>query len=566
MRNLLFAVAAIAGAGVAMGDDNGKLEALIRRAHTEKAEKLSIPKAVYRLDRPLVFEKLRNLSVDCGGSLFVFTNSRAGIRVSGCDQLTLSNFTLDYAPLPFTQGLILEIDAPKQRMRIKLHKGYPAFPRMERINTHIFDPKTRSWKNGTPDYFGRNITATEFADEFYVDMPDGFASFVEAGDLVAFDWRSGTAIDIKSTRDFKLYDAVVYTSPSIAIMGRFTTGKHHFERVKVERGPVPEGAEEPRLLSSAADALNYAYCENGPDIISCDFSFQGDDSINFHSVALPIVKVESPTSILVLRPYPREGFPEVIRKGMELRLMDARDFRVLEKGNIVKCELEPGFDVPVAEVSKLFHNFRPEKDPRRTVYRITLEKDMKFEPGMFIDVPAICGANFVIRDNYFHDHRARAIRMMASNGIIENNRIERIKQNAITIGGEYAFWREAGWAENIIVRNNRIKDVGLDERITSVASYAPGAIALIMRSEEGAEHIVSGNRNIVIEDNVIDGCSAAGIVIHAVDGATVRNNVIRNVNQGNISNAGRNYGFKISKPIEVTPSAVNVKLENNRVE
>lgn len=49
---------------------------------------------------------------------------------------------------------------------------------------------------------------------------------------------------------------------------------------------------------------------------------------------------------------------------------------------------------------------------------------------------------------------------MASNGVIENNRFERIKHAAITVGAEYGYWREAGWVENIQIRNNRIRDVG----------------------------------------------------------------------------------------------------------
>jgi parallel beta-helix repeat protein len=560
-----FALTALFAVNIMFANDHASLQSMIDKARKNNQRELIIPKNTYRLDKPLVFDKLKDIKIDGGGSTFLFTDIRANIMVVNSDQLTLQNFTVDYSPLPFTQGDIITVEPAAGRMRIKLHAGYPSFPRMNRINVHIFDRASRSWKKGVRDYFGLNLTATDKPDEFYVKMPEGFSSCVTVGDLVAFDWRFRSGFNIRNTNDFRMYDVTIHTSPSIAILGRFTTGKHHFERISICRGPLPEGATEARLLSASADGLNYAYCEKGPDVINCDFSFIGDDSINYHSVALPIVKVESPTSILVLRPYPREGFPEVIKRGMELRLLDNKNFRVMEKGNIVSCKFEPGVDIPVEEVSALFRHYHPERDPRRSVYRLVLEKPMNFKTGLFVDIPPISGEDFVIRDNYFHDHRARAIRMMASNGVIENNRIERIKQNAITVGGEYAYWREAGWVENLIIRNNTIKDVGLDERLTSQGSYAPGAISLIMRSEEGVSDIASGNRNILIENNLINGCSGPGIVLHAVDGAIVRGNTIENVCYGDLSKAGADYGFKISAPIETTPSAINVKLENNQI-
>ncbi len=566
MRKLLIGLAVMGIINILAADDSDSLEKIIADAAKQKQSQVLLPKAVYRLDRPLQLKNLNQMSIDGGGSTFLFANPRAGIQVMSCDKLEMANFTLDYAPLPFTQGTVSSIDAAKSQLKLNLHAGYPNPMRLERINLHVFDPVTRNWKVGTPDYFGIKLRNAGNG-EYFAEMPKGFEKYVAVGDLVAMDWRSGSAIEIKATRDFRLHDVTIYTAPSIAIIGRFTTGKHFFERVTIKRGPLPEGATEPRLLSAAADALNYAYCENGPDVIGCDFSYQGDDAINFHSVAFPIIKVESPTSILVLRPYPSsEGFPNVIRQGMELRQMDGHDFRVLGRAKLISCEVENGVMPTEKEVSAIFHHYRPERDPSRTVYRLKLETPLDFKEAQFVDIPAISGANFVIRDNYFHDHRARAIRMMASNGVIENNRIERIKQNAITIGGEYAFWREAGWVENLIVRNNTIKDVGQDERLTSTKSYAPAAISLIMRPEDGVTEATSCNRNILIEGNSIDGCSAAGIVVHAVDGAVVRNNKIRNVGYGNLEEAGKSYGFKINSPLVVTPSAINVKLENNILE
>jgi len=44
--------------------------------------------------------------------------------------------------------------------------------------------------------------------------------------------------------------------------------------------------------------------------------------------------------------------------------------------------------------------------------------------------------------------------------IIERNTFRRLKMNAITVGAEYEFWREAGWVEDVTIRDNTIEDVG----------------------------------------------------------------------------------------------------------
>ena len=69
---------------------------------------------------------------------------------------------------------------------------------------------------------------------------------------------------------------------------------------------------------------------------------------------------------------------------------------------------------------------------------------------------------------------------MSSNGLIEGNRFERIRSSAIDIGNEYPHWAEAGWAENIVIKNNTFKDVGVGE-VFSTHNKVPAAICLFVK-------------------------------------------------------------------------------------
>ncbi len=48
---------------------------------------------------------------------------------------------------------------------------------------------------------------------------------------------------------------------------------------------------------------------------------------------------------------------------------------------------------------------------------------------------------------------------MASDGLVLNNRFDRIKGCAISLGAEFSYWREAGWSRNLVVSGNQIRDV-----------------------------------------------------------------------------------------------------------
>lgn len=95
---------------------------------------------------------------------------------------------------------------------------------------------------------------------------------------------------------------------------------------------------------------------------------------------------------------------------------------------------------------------------------------------------------------------------MASRGVIEGNRFLRTKQAAITLGPEYAFWREAGWVQDVTVRNNAIENCGLSLDMTRASQCTLGAISIFAKKEDatGPQPFASDNRRITIEPEIRD--------------------------------------------------------------
>ena len=65
-------------------------------------------------------------------------------------------------------------------------------------------------------------------------------------------------------------------------------------------------------------------------------------------------------------------------------------------------------------------------------------------------------ANYVIRNNYFHENRARGLLLQSSNGLCQNNRFYKTMAQAIKVvmDIEPALWQEGTGVDNLIIRNN----------------------------------------------------------------------------------------------------------------
>lgn len=64
----------------------------------------------------------------------------------------------------------------------------------------------------------------------------------------------------------------------------------------------------------------------------------------------------------------------------------------------------------------------------------------------------------IVRNNHFHDHRARGILIGASNAVVENNVIERVTMNGILIEADTDHWYEGPAPTNVAVRHNKISE------------------------------------------------------------------------------------------------------------
>lgn len=553
-------------------DARDDIQSSLRQFAAGTDAEITIPPGVYRLPKEgLLLSKLQNRTIHAEGVTLLGTElDSTALQFQACVNVTLTGLVLDYAPLPFTQGRLTAVDTKARTADFAVSAGYPDLTDayLERKNVHLFEPDAPRWKQNVPDYYPKKIerlTPRTGRLSFSKDAAGFEALAVRDRIVLNVRQRQGVRIG-EGCAGLVFKDITVHSAPGIGLLVRFAEEAGTFENVRILPGPMPAGATEERLFSTSADAFNAAYVRKGPVLKNCDFSFMGDDAVNLHGVMLPVIKWLDGKSFISMRTHRGERFDRLIHAGDEIRFLKEPSYAVTQRARVERIEYlenrNASFEV---DVQKLWPTSK-EKGPG-AFYVIHLDQAVTgVAPGDFCDVPATSAPGFSITNSFFHDHRARGLRLMSNDGVVADNRFERLKGVAITIGPEHAFWREAGWCRNIVIRGNRITDVGQGTNLQQRTSYTTGAITVMGRVEPRQENTryFQGNESIEITGNAIDGCSVNGITISAAKGVKVRQNTLRRINQVKEPAMAADYGLTEQKPISVQQA--EAVLEGNEVE
>ena len=417
---------------LAASEDNS-LQREIDAALKSGKKEVRLAQQEYRLKKSVVLRGVNNVVFDGGGAKIIMTERKNAWMLFDCSNLTFQNFSIDYDPLPYTQGTVTAVN--DTRIEFKIDEGYPqAKPENLGWNFHAFTPDGKYWKKYQTDIYGEPeaIDATHVRIRPIVKVPD-----LQVGDRLAMDRRNDSCIDMRNTKNLRFEDITVYASPGCVFRAYHCDGGDIYRNVKILRGPKPIGAQAERLLSANADAIHYGYCRKGVTIVGCEFAFMGDDSLNLHGNVTPIVEISGIRSFrqIVGNRQKDSDLLRRMRPGDKIRVLARDTFRILGEYTFRSYRrLDMVYSKEVR--NRAYPDLAKQPAEEQTVYELTVNEEIGFSGEAFWDTPSMACSDFRVSDSYFHDHRARGLRVMASNGIIENCRFERIKGPAISAGPE----------------------------------------------------------------------------------------------------------------------------------
>ncbi len=530
---------------------------------------VKVPAGVYKSDKTITLKGKKDIYIDALGAKLVMGSHVSAIDIRSCENLTLKGLTIDYDPLPFTQAELVSYDPVTMQGEIALMKGYPRLDEVQHQGTvMVFDKASKLWKRDSYGFYGAKFESMG-PDRAKISVSAPSDANLAAGDLLVIEKRNVAGLNIVLAKNLTLDGLIIQSAPGIAMIGRYCSGQQIIRNVRIEKGPKPAGADCERLYSTGADGLNYAVCRQGPTVLNCDFGFMGDDSINFHGETLPVFAVESETSAIIMRFGGKSPLADLIQKGDKAQIMNGDSFAVEAESSIASYEFIESRAASDADKEAIVKTY-PSRDRKNVVndrisfYRMKFEKPVQLKAGQWIDIPALNCPGYSVIGNRFHDHRARGLRLMAQDGVIADNVFERIGQSAISIGAEYNFWRESGWCRNIVIARNTVKDCGIHMDATMPGAYACGAICVFTYRSKDAKEIHKGHSNIVIDSNIVEGNSAAGIHLYGVRDAFITKNVIAGAMSRNCSKTGRDKGLKVDGPISAM-DCENIIEEGNEI-
>lgn len=187
-----------------------------------------------------------------------------------------------------------------------------------------------------------------------------------------------------------------------------------------------------RYISVDGDGVHIIRSTGYIVVQNCDFSGMGDDSVNIHDCNYFISRKTAPDTVLL----ENEG------AGAPGDLFDLRN---------------PDFS-PTGITLTLRELIQDETGAYSLRFEETLPEWVG--EGYMMLCKAFCSDHYIVRNNYFHDHRARGLLLQTSHGLVENNVFENIQGAGIFIMLEIlrGSWYEGSGLEDLTIRNNTFRN------------------------------------------------------------------------------------------------------------
>jgi hypothetical protein len=246
---------------------------------------------------PITLFHATNVLVNGNGCKILVVNPRTGfINVNNSAGVIVQDFTVDYNPLPFTQGVVTHNfftsnDAIKETaIEFQVDTGYPA-----PTNANYEDASAERWGMVIdPTRIGR-VENGDFAQCFYTNVIQtningAFKVYLTASNAVKpilpgdhwcmiSRWDSSIVFNSSFASNVTFLNNTVYTGAGPVFVGEHSAMIGEVNDV-IEPGPLPTNATAPRLRASNADGGLFVESRVGPWVQGCSFTALSDDTAN----------------------------------------------------------------------------------------------------------------------------------------------------------------------------------------------------------------------------------------------------------------------------------------------
>ena len=421
-------------------DNFSAFQAALNYCAENQYTKLVIDNGIYYFRNPqtLCLTNCKDLFVEGNGATFVFSDKeyRISIRSSDCVEFSDINFDWNWQEKPLASVVTIKNASPENNT-IDLQFRNEKYCHENIVMSAITqcDPETLTFgaiSSSKEIYLYQDINAIKSVKKIAPDTlrveHNSCMDHFENGEMYILRHfvYGGSIFHLTDYSKNLTFDTVnIYGGHGMAYV--CDGNSSHFNIINNFIGIREEDKDE-RSVSLTADAIHIVNSDGCFNIENCDFSAMGDDAVNVHDGLGYVSSVNGRTLNLIasaMRLYPGDtlGFKNEKFETTDFtaKIVSVKNLEGITKEVILDCDLP-------AELVAGYTAFSKECN----------------------------SANYVIRNNYFHDNRARGLLLQSSNGLCENNKFYKIMGQAIKVvmDIEPTLWQEGTGVDNLIIRNN----------------------------------------------------------------------------------------------------------------
>lgn len=540
--------------GDARLSDYQALRAALEACRQRGASILVLPKRTYRFDDPAILADpqrahidlidQKDLTIDGQGSELLFHHIRSAIVLRNCQRICLRNFIIDWDINLASPGKVFQL--PDGRKAVRIPDDYPIGEKNLAKAVAWYDTQNFQWQMRSQEACHLNdvqliepqvIYHRAFDEEN--KPPLSWGELKPNMDVVVrhYDYQAtGVHFGGRGNEDIAFEDITMYQCPGHAFAGYGCERGFRVSRVKIIRKPNSK-----LLVSATADGVHFGAMLGDIIVEDCEFSHMGDDSVNIHGTWLEVVRVLESRKVEVTSRW----FNWQIRLDEGDRLGFYRGSNGADRGEATIVRSEIDMDRKIA----------------------TLWLDRPLPPDLAVgDLGANItrsSARFLIRNNHFHDHRARGMLLQARQGLVENNRIRNVMGSAFHMTSDLGYWKEGYGCHQVIIRGNVMEGCNYAMWERGAQGRHMACLSLVVATPTGISDWPV-HRDILIENNIIRDTPGLAMLISSARNVTVRNNQIIDANSEPYQHTGEAFDAKAAGAIMVTRSE-NVRVEGNRL-
>ncbi|MBI4977233.1 MAG: right-handed parallel beta-helix repeat-containing protein [Spirochaetes bacterium] len=468
----------------------------------------------------LELSNMNNLVVSGNGAEIIMKHPEVSfLKIRYATNIIVKHFVVDWDPLPFTQGIVEAVDAVNSTFDLHLDAGFPSLkePYFARPSFGMLKDKNipGRMKAAVDDFF-QNEGFSNVAPDIYrfrLKRKDVIRAFA-VGDRFVQYARIASLSGTYSSENVSFIGITNYSSPGANYVAS-QSSRLSFLSCAVLLKPG-------RWASSAADGVHVQQNRIGPWVEDCVFEGIADDGVNFYTIPSYPVSNENGTLSVTRQ--------QSMVVGDVLRIFNPRQGLLVHEAKIVTLVNSNGlFALVLDPVVTSSLTFGRSKDADH-VYNMNA-----------------MSSHFVIRNNIFRNSRRYGNYIKTHDGIIEGNVYEGLGSTAIIMANE-PDWPEGFVAERIVVRNNVIRDCGIDGN----TPRRGGGIWIDTHMLGGKTGAWRGMRDIIIASNAIIRPLSMAINIHSASNVTIENNIIEMAAKWPEARGSTNVAVRITNTSAVT--------------